>query len=252
MDESYQKSIKKIIDFLKGIYKNNIPKNFYNEIFKNSSIDFIYYANTLTMVKDLIQGEITKAKIDKGIYLLGNYYIKEHLNLSSNEYTIILSFQLLNNANDVSIFNLVRSGKGIILISIKNDCLHIGINNDLKWNTNIKINKKVIYFLIISYNKKNKILKLYLNHDEISNKKIDEKKIEKGNISIPKFTKDMDCVIGDAKLYIIIGDVFLINKEFDISIVIQLFDLKGYYSNLIIRNNVNCELMKNINYSKKI
>ena len=75
--------------------------------------------------------------------------------------------------------------------------------------------------------------------------KIDERKIEKGNVGIPKFTKDMDCVIGDANLYIIIGDVFLINKEFDISIAIQLFDSKGYYSNLIIRNNVNSELMKN-------
>ena len=179
-DESYQKSIKIIIEFLKDIYKKNIPKKFYNEIYRKSSIDYIYYTNVLTMINNIIQKEIIKqkqVKIDKGIYLLGSYYIKEHLSFSSNEFSIILSFRLLNNAKELSIFSLIQNGKNIFRISIKNDCLNLGINNDLKWNTNIQIKTKIFYFIIITYNKKNKIIKLYINHDEILNKKTEEKKI---------------------------------------------------------------------------
>ena len=59
----------------------------------------------------------------------------------------------------------------------------------MKWNTNIKIKAKIFYFIIITYNKKNKTLKLYINYDEIYNKKIEEKQKEKDNINFLNLTK---------------------------------------------------------------
>ena len=55
LDESYQISIKKLIDFIKDIYTINISNNFYYEIYKKSSIDFIYYSNALTMINEVIK-----------------------------------------------------------------------------------------------------------------------------------------------------------------------------------------------------
>ena len=252
-DNSYQKSLKALIDFFKEIYKDNIPKKFYDEIYKKSCIDSLYYINIITFITEFIKNEIIRLKqisLTKGIYLLGNNYIKNHINFSPNEFSIMLSFKILSYNSNVSIFNLNQKEKNIFFLSIKNGSLNIEINNDIKWNTNFKINKKIFYFIIIVYNKKNKILKLYINYDGISEEKIKEKKIEKENINIPKFGKDMDAIIGDSNLYAIFGDIFLINLEFDIKHIKELFDSKGYYSNLIIRNNVKCDLIKNISYSK--
>ena len=252
-DKSYNNSIKKVIDFLKEIYKNNIPNKFYTEIYEKSSIDFLYYMNVLTMINVLIQKEIIKQKnikLNKGVYLFENYYIRKHFTFSSNEFSIIFSFKLLNLITEASIFNLIQKEKEIFCISIKNNCLNININNDFKWTTNNKIKKNIFYYIIITYNRKNKLIKLYVNYDEIYNKKIEDKTIEKGNVNFPKFGKDMDCIIGDTKLSAILGDIFFINKEFNIKNVIQLFNSKGYYPNLIIRNNVNCDLIINMIYSK--
>ena len=252
-DNSYQNSIKKLINFLKEIYRCNIPKKLYDEIYKRSSIDFIYYINILEMLKELIKNGIynqKNIKIDKGVYLFGNYYIKEHINFSSNEFSIILLFQLLHNNSEVRILNLVNKGKNIFLIMIKNDNLNIEINGDFKWNTNIKMNKKIYYFICITYNKTNKYLKLYINYDEISSKKLEEKMLRKENVNVPKFGKDMNAIIGDDNLYFILGDILFINKEFDIKTVRQLFNSKGYYTNLIMRNNENCDLIKYLTYSK--
>ena len=106
-DKSYQNSLKIIINFLKEIYKNNIPKKLYDEIYKKSSIDFIYYINILALLKELIQEEKNHIKIDKGVYLLGNFYNKEGLSFSSNEFSIILSFQLIHNNTDATILDII-------------------------------------------------------------------------------------------------------------------------------------------------
>ena len=63
LDESYQISIKKLIDFIKDIYTINISNNFYYEIYKKSSIDFIYYSNALTMINEVIKEQISKKKV---------------------------------------------------------------------------------------------------------------------------------------------------------------------------------------------
>ena len=251
-DEQYHSSIKLMIDFLKEIYKNNTPKKFYNEIYKVSCIDSVYYINILTFLKELMQTDINKQNninIDKGVYLFGNFYIQEHLNFSFNEFSLITSFQLFHNIKEVPILNLIRKGNNIFRLSIKNDFLNIDINEDCKWNTNFKLVKKIFYLICITYNKKNKCLKLFINNDEISNKKKDTKIIIKENVNVPKFGKDMDTIIGDVNLYAIFGDIFFINKEFDNYIIKQLFDSKEYYSNIIKRSNGNCDLIKNL-YSK--
>ena len=242
-DKSFQNSLKMIINFLKEIYKNNIPKKLYNEIYKKSSIDFIYYMNALNMLKEFIQEENKHIKAGKSVYLLENFYYKEGLSFSSNEFSIIFSFQLIHIDADVTILNIINKVKKIFSLSIKKDNLNIEIHNDFKWNTNIKINKKIFYFICITYIKKNKCLKLYINND----KKIEE--IKKDNVNIPKFVKDMNAIIGDVNLNFILGDIFFINKELDINTVKQLFNSKRYYNNLIIRNNANCDLIKNRIYS---
>ena len=63
LDESYQISIKKLIDFIKDIYTINISNNFYYEIYKKSNIDFIYYSNALTMINEVIKEQISKKKV---------------------------------------------------------------------------------------------------------------------------------------------------------------------------------------------
>ena len=82
--DSYQNSMKKIIELLTNIYCNNIPKGFYNIIFKKSSIDVLYHISSLSLIKQLMQKEISqnkKIEINKGAYLLGNNYIKDSLSL---------------------------------------------------------------------------------------------------------------------------------------------------------------------------
>ena len=250
-NDSYQNSIKKIIEFLINIYNNNIPKKFYNIIFKKSSIDILYHINSLSLLKQLISKEINqnkKIKFLKGAYLLGNNYINDSLSFSSDEFSIILSFQLISsNTNQQSILYLNQKGKdNIIHILIKNDCLNIEINNDFKWNIEKKINKYIIYILCITYNKNSKKIKIYINNDEVFEKRTGEKKTEKENVSLPKFSKNMELIIGDKNLFAIFGDILFINKDLEKPYVKILFKSKGYYKNLIIRNNVNCDLVKDI------
>ena len=253
-DDSYQNNTKKLIDFLMKIYDNNLPKKFYNEIYTKSSIDLVYYINSLSILKEFIKKEISfqkKLRIEKGLYFLGNIYKKEHLLFSSNEFSIIFSLYLLHNNTDTNVLNLNQKGKDIFRISLKDNCLYIEINKDFKFNSGIKINKKIFYFICIVYNKKNKCLEIYINNDEVIDKKTKEKKIEKLNVNNPKFGKDIDVIIGDVNLYAILGDIFIINKEFDIKNIKPLFNSKGNYGNMIIRSNVNCDLINsNISYSK--
>ena len=252
-DESYQDCIEKITEFLIGIYKEEIPKNFYGEIFKRSSIDFIYYYNVINILKELIKTDLNKSRkveLDKGVYLLGTDYKKRHLNIGpfSNELSMIIPFQILGNKTpEVSLFNLFQKDN-IIHLFIKDNSLNININKDLKWNTNIKINKNIFYFLCILCNKKR--IELYINYDEVSNERTKDKKHEKKYSSFPKFGKDMDLIIGDPNLSAIFGDIFFLTKEMEMKHVKLTFNSKGYYNNLIIRNNLNCDLTKNIIFSE--
>ena len=256
-DISYQNSIKIIISFLIQIYQKNIPKNFYSEIFKRSTIDLIFYINTVPILKELIKIDLNKLKkteLDKGVYLLGTSYKKRHLNFPiTNEFSLLFPFQIIyTKSNEINLLNLVQKDNNIIQILIRESSLEIFINKDFQWSTNIKILKNVFYFLIIVYNKKNKFIEIYLNNEEVANNRTRDKRHEKRCTSFPKFNKDMDSFVGDNNLYAIFGDIFFFNKELNKQCVKVLFDSKGFYSNLIIGNNINSSLVKDIIYSQNI
>ena len=59
----------------------------------------------------------------------------------------------------------------IIQVFIKDSILNIDINKDFRWSSEIKINKRVFYFLYIVFNKKNKLIQIYINHEEIAESK---------------------------------------------------------------------------------
>ena len=69
-DIGYQNSIKIITSFLIQVYQNNIPKNFYAEIFKRATIDLMFYINSAPILKELIKTDLNKPKnteLDKGV-----------------------------------------------------------------------------------------------------------------------------------------------------------------------------------------
>ena len=255
-DESYQKSIQKIKDLLSNIYKKNIAKKFYDSIYKQSSIDLIYYMNIINLLKETIKNDLEKQKKlywNKGVYLLGTNYTKENFNFSSNEFSIILSFQIINNKNnEISLFHLIQKEKdkndNIIHLFIKDNLLNLNIMKD-KWNTNIIIEKNIMYFICMECDKKTKEIQLYINNEKIFEEKTKDKRYTTKINNFPKFGKDMEVVIGDNNLYSIYGDIFFLNKGLDIAYVKLLFNTKGLYSDLLIRNNINTDLVKNINYS---
>ena len=253
-DIGYQNSIKIITSFLIQVYQNNIPKNFYSEIFKRATIDLMFYINSAPILKELIKTDLNKPKkteLDKGVYLLGTNYIKKHLNFPiTNEFSFMLPFKIIyTKGNDINLLNLVQKDN-IIQISMRESSLVICINKDYQWNTNIKILKNVFYFLIIVYNRKNKLIEIYLNNEEVANNRTRDKRHENKCTYLPKFNKDMDAIIGDNNLYAIFGDIFFFNKELNKQFVKILFDSKGFYSNLIIGNNINSSLVNNLIYSK--
>ena len=99
------------------MYKNHIPQFFYNEIFKNSTIDFPYYLISMKFLKKLFISE-NALKIDRGfkikngIYFFGNTLIKENINFEEklNELSLVLSFKInkIINNEEISIFNLLE------------------------------------------------------------------------------------------------------------------------------------------------
>ena len=94
------------------------------------------------------------------------------------------------------------------------------------------------------------MIEIYLNNEEVANNRTRDKRHENKCTYLPKFNKDMDAIIGDNNLYAIFGDIFFFNKELNKQFVKILFDSKGFYSNLIIGNNINSSLVKNLIYSK--
>ena len=97
-DKSYLKSIEKIKEFIINVYQKNMPKNIFDEIYNKSCIDLLFYINSITLIKELIKTEQKKTKkigIDKGVYLLKNEYINSNINFNSNEFSLILTFNLI-------------------------------------------------------------------------------------------------------------------------------------------------------------
>lgn len=59
-DETENGPLNRLINFLIKMYKNHIPQFFYNEIFKNSTIDFPYYLISMKFLKTFYFRECIK------------------------------------------------------------------------------------------------------------------------------------------------------------------------------------------------
>ena len=265
-NKSENSPINIINNFLVNIYKNNIPKFFYNEIYKKSSIDLPYYLNVLGFLKLLYETEKDFKnwkgfKIKNGLYFLGNNLSYKNIGFNTNEFCLIFSFKIneINSSEDIIIFNLTQSGKNsIIRISIDNKKrLAISFNKDSQWNTNIIINENIFYLICLNYNKNNKVATIYINTEQ---KSIGKKvyivencfKYISKKMKNPNFSNDMSIQLGKKKnFYGILGEIILINIELDEKSIMHLFNSNEYYGDLIYGTNINNNLTRNnIYYSK--
>ena len=255
-------SFDKMNDFLINIYKNNIPKNFYNEIFKTSAIDLPYYLNILNFLKKLFEKEsdlenIEGFNIEKGINFSGNKLFYRNLHFNCNEFSLILSFKInkIKKVEEIPLFKIFGAtpkGKHNILSIIidKEQKLLILNNENSKWNTNIRIITNKFYFLYLYFNKSHKNITLYINEkenkDDDKEEKICDDKCNKyisEKVQYPNFYEKMIGKLGDEKFYGILGEILLINQELDMKSIDYLFNSKGKYPDLLCGNKNNYKLL---------
>ena len=229
----------KLISFLTERYKYQIPKNFYYEIFKECAIDLQYYLNAVKLLLDIFGKEQkmrnnNKFKIKNGFYILNNTPLTlSDVNLKTNEYSLIFSFQILkiekfNKRESILLLNLYKKYENILKIFVdKDNKLQIIINNNEQWNTNIKIDLQEFYLLCICQKNNNKI-KLYINKEGSK-----FKNYKKFNTPFPKFDEGMSIELGKNNFRGIIGETFIINKIFKKKNVGYLFNANEYYADLL-------------------
>ena len=256
-------SLNRINNFLIGLYKNKIPKYFYNEIFKISAIDLSYYTYISNFLKLLFKEENEKEEdndftIKNGIYIFNKALFYKNINCKKNDFSLIMSFRIKTIQNkEISIFTLTKNGfikESILYILInKENKLCFLINKEQKLETNIIINENKCYILCITYNKKNKILTVYINNEKNSNinslqKSFYEDSCSKfiyKNIQCPEFIENLIIKLGDDTYYGIFGEIILINLELEEKSVEYLFNNSDYYGDLISGNNSKQTLIKN-------
>ena len=264
-------TLKQIQLFLLGIYKKNIPKNFYDEIYKKSSIDLYYYINILDFLNVLfkLDNEFNTNigfNIKSGIIFYGNTLFYKNININSEttEFSLIFSFKIneIRNNEDIIIFNLTQIGKNssIRIIIDNKQNLNIVFNKDNKCNTNIVIEKGKDYLVCLVYDKTNKTTNLYINTDKTSKKDINPErhfltlycfKYSFKKLKFPIFSEKMDMQLGKKNFYGILGDILLINSELEDNQIAHIFNCNEYYSDLIYSKNINNSLIKNkIKYSR--
>ena len=172
--------------------------------------------------------------------------------------SLIISFKIkeIINKEDIQIFQLSQNNNIISIIIDKENNLIIKSNKDSKLYTNIIIDKNLIYFLCIIFNKKSKNIMLYINTEKsISTKEIifyNCYKYANKAISYPNFVDNMFINLGDKNFYGVIGDIFFINEKFEKDSIKHLFNSYEYYPYLLNRNKINFSLIDNkFCYSKK-
>ena len=259
----------KIIDFLINIYKNNIPINFFGEIYKKSCIDLIYYLNILKLIQKLFEKDYNSFNnenfiIRKGIYLLGNKKYYKNININVNQFSLIFSFKIkkIKKEEDSSFFKLFYlniKGKTNVITTLinKDQNLVIAINKDAIWNTKIQLEQNKFYLICIIYEKNSKNIKLYINSKNTSNNKLPEKisnncyKYTSLKILFPNFVDNMNVQLGEDNFYGILGEIILINISLDTKSVEHLFNSSEFYAKLIHINKINLYLMINKIYLSK-
>ena len=257
-------SLKQIQLFLLDIYTKNIPKNFYDEIYKKSSIDLYYYINILDFLNVLfkLDNEFNTNigfNIKSGIIFYGNTLFYKNININSEteEFSFIFSFKIneIRNNEDIIIFNLtqIRKNSSIRIIIDNNQNLIIVFNKDNKCNTNIVIDKGKDYLVCLVYDKTNKITNIYINTDKTSKTDINPEKhflslycfkYSFKKLKFPIFSEKMDMQLGKKNFYGILGDLLLINSELEDNQIAQIFNSNDYYSDLIYSKNINNSLIK--------
>jgi len=270
-DETENGPLDRLINFLIRMYQDHIPQFFYNDIFKNSTIDFPYYLISMKFLKKLFISEnVLKIdrgfKIKNGIYFFGNTLIKENINFENglNELSLVLSFKINKIIDqEISIFNLLEKDAKTNIISVlinKEKNLVIKTNKN-DWNTKIIIYKEKFYLLCVSYqndSKSNPVI--YINTDESSDKSYRGQKFlstdccykymskKKNNL---KFSSNMRIQLGSSYFFGILGETLLINKEFKEKSIEHLFESNEYYGDLIFGNKANYNLIKRKIYFSK-
>ena len=142
--------IEKIINFLINIYKNHIPLDFYNEIFKKSAIDLVYYLNILKFLQKLFENESNSLndefEFKNGVYLLGNKKSYASNIKKPSQFSLVFSFKIkeIKKEEEILIFKFFHSSyKGkdniISIIINKDKNLALLINKECIWDTNIII-----------------------------------------------------------------------------------------------------------------
>ena len=258
-------SIDKIINFLINIYKNHIPLDFYNEIFKKSAIDLVYYLNILKFLQKLYENENNSLnnefKLKNGIYLLGNKKSYSTNIIKPSHFSLIFSFKVkeLKKEEEILIFKFFHSsykGKNNIISIIinKEKKLVLLINKECKWETNIIIEPNKNYLVCFICGKDFKNMALYINNDNIQPKNVFQEKMEQTEYCFkyltkknqyPKFTEEMNVLLGDEYFYGILGEILLINNALDKKSIEHLFNSNEYYANLIYRNEIKLNLILN-------
>ena len=264
-DETENGTLDRLINFLVNMYKNHIPQFFYNEIFKNSTIDFPYYLISMKFLKKLFSSENAlkvdrEFKIKNGLYFFGNSLIKENINFvyKPNELSLVISFKINKIINDeeINIFNLLEKDAKTNIISVLiNKEKNLVIKTIKKdWNTKIIIYKEKFYLLCVTFQKDSKSNPIiYINKGESSDKKTQDQKyhssdcyykfmIKKNNY--PKFTSNMKIQLGSSNFFGVLGETLLINKEINEKSIEHLYKSSEYYGDLIFGNKVNFDLIE--------
>ena len=234
--------------FLLKMYKNQMPKDFFDEIFRKSTIDFGYFLNIMNFLIKINKEEIRKKnKIKRGIKFYGNQIQKQNIKMADiKELTVIFSFYIktFNTKNEIIIFELFDSHKNSVLKVLIDSDKNIVLcaNENIKWNTQIKISKKKPYYLNFILKKKDKA-KTFLNIDLSPYNKNRNKNQEihlhtSTKIIFPNFSEEMTITLGHKEFYGIIGDIIFLKNEIDEKAATLFYKCKDYYPYLFQVENI--------------
>ena len=270
-EDKYENDVM-LISFLSNIYKNNITSNFlFKEIYKNGILNLHYYSNSMSLLSNIINQEFFDRKfnsnfiIKKGFLIHKNTpIIQQKINLKEEEFSIIFSFKLFDESNEIIIFSFYETSgknKGKLYMSLNiyknNDNYLLKIIYDKEeWPINdIPILKGNDYLICISKsnipNKKNVELVLYINDIDSKKDNININNKESNKINYKQFTKqfqlkkigEVELKLGEKNFEGIIGDFLIINKKLNDKDISYLLKLNSCYSYIAESFRFNSDLI---------
>jgi len=239
---------KKLYAFLVKIYKFSMRNDYIeNIIIKNSILDLNYYLNSLNFLMDLFLEEIKDIplcdfKIKDGIFIPKNKFVfldNIKPKFKTNEISLIFSFKIFQKEIDkltdiLEIYDTKK--KSILKLYInKKGFLTLEQNENIKLETEEKIQENIYYFFCITFNNNtfNNQINLFVNGVE----KLCYKKAN--NLD---FSKEFSLVLGKNNFIGVIGELLMINKAIITKKIKHLFDLKEDYANILRKINYNFKM----------